>query len=218
MIPKCGQVNTKMESKTDVNLKWRFLKNRALAAAGARFFIIGASKLRRKIDRKSITKPSTRWNAPWHRLSFDFGRFRSASSGGKTIQNRCRKTSKIVMLLARGRVRPGSKGVFPLPSSGNTRTQDPGCRASLGILVATFLAISLLFFFASFFDAFLGRSWLRFPSQLASQNRPKSKKNRCQDAIHLGLRFLIDFWSVLALNLDPFDPKKLNFSWKNKVF
>ena len=25
------------------------------------------------------------------------------------------------------------------------------------------------------------------------QNRPKSKKNRCQDAIHLGLRFLIDF-------------------------
>ena len=121
MIPKCGQVNTKMESKIDVNLKWRFLKNRALAAAGARFFIIGASKLRRKIDRKSITKPSTRWNAPWHRLSFDFGRFRSASSGGKTIQNRCRKTSKIVMLLARGRLRPGSKGVFPLPSSGNTR-------------------------------------------------------------------------------------------------
>ena len=120
LVPKCGQVNTKMESKIDVNLKWRFLKNRALAAAGARFFIIGASKLRRKIDRKSITKPSTRWNAPWHRLSFDFGRFRSASSGGKTIQNRCRKTSKIVMLLARGRVRPGSKGVFPLPSSGNT--------------------------------------------------------------------------------------------------
>ena len=109
-----------MESKIDVNLKWRFLKNRALAAAGARFFIICASKLRRKIDRKSITKPSTRWNAPWHRLSFDFGRFRSASSGGKTIQNRCRKTSKIVMLLARGRLRPGSKGVFPLPSSGNT--------------------------------------------------------------------------------------------------
>ena len=124
VIPKCGQVNTKMESKIDVNLKWRFLKNRALAAAGARFFIICASKLRRKIDRKSITKPSTRWNAPWHRLSFDFGRFRSASSGGKTIQNRCRKTSKIVMLLARGRPRPGSKGVFPLPSSGNTQS-DP---------------------------------------------------------------------------------------------
>ena len=109
---------------------------------------------------------------------------------------------------------------LPNPKRGDLpRTQDPGGRASLEILVATFLAISLLFFFASFFDAFLGRSWLRFPSQLASQNRPKSKKNRCQDAIHLGLRFLIDFWSVLALNLDPFDPKKLYFSLKkNKVF
>ena len=92
---------------------------------------------------------------------------------------------------------------YPLP-----RTQDPGGRASVEILVATFLEISLLFFFASFLDAFLGRSWLRFPSQLASQNRSKSKKNRCQDAIHLGFRFLIDFWSVLAFNLDPFDPKK----------
>ena len=133
MIPKCGQVNTKMESKIDVNLKWRFLKNRALAAAGARFFIICASKLRRKIDRKSITKPSTRWNAPWHRLSFDFGRFRSASSGGKTIQNRCRKTSKIVMLLARGRLRPGSKGVFPLPSSGNTQSDPKPGKTMLGV-------------------------------------------------------------------------------------
>ena len=88
-------------------------------------------------------------------------------------------------LFPRGGVYPSP---YPLP-----RTQDPGSRAGLEILVATFLAISLLFFFASFFDAFLGRSWLRFPSQLASQNRPKSKKNRCQDAIHLGLRFLIDF-------------------------
>ena len=106
---------------------------------------------------------------------------------------------------------PPRGGVYPSPYP-LPRTQDPGFRAGLEILIATFLAISLLFFFASFFDAFLGRSWLRFPSQLASQNRPKSKKNRCQDAIHLGLRFLIDFWSVLALNLDPFDFKKHYFS------
>ena len=79
---------------------------------------------------------------------------------------------------------------------------------SLGILIATFLAISLLFFFASFFDAFLGGSWLRFPSQLGSQNRSKSQKNRCQDAIHLGLRFLIHFWSVLASNFYPRKPTK----------
>ena len=114
-------------------------------------------------------------------------------------------------LFPRGGVYPSP---YPLP-----RTQDPGGRAGLEILIATFLAISLLFFFASFFDAFLGRSWLRFPSQLASQNRSKSKKNRCQDAIHLGLRFLIDFWSVLALNLNPFDPKTPYFSLgKTKFF
>ena len=90
---------------------------------------------------------------------------------------------------------PGHVGEEFSPSlvGGIPRTQDPGGRASLEILVATFLAISLLFFFPSFFEAFLGRSWLQFPSQLASQNRSKSKKNRCQDAIHLGLRFLIDF-------------------------
>ena len=139
-----------MESKIDVNLKWRFLKNRALAAAGARFFIIGASKLRRKIDRKSITKPSTRWNAPWHRLSFDFGRFRSASSGGKTIQNRCRKTSKIVMLLARGRLRPGSTRVFPLPSSGNARASNPWCRSRPLALFTPFSLSCCLSFFHRF--------------------------------------------------------------------
>ena len=73
----------------------------------------------------------------------------------------------------------------------------------LAVLGSIFWASCCLSFFHYFFDAFLGRSWLRFPSQLASQNRPKSKKNRCQDAIHLGLRFLIDFWSVLALNFHP---------------
>ena len=72
--------------------------------------------------------------------------------------------------------RPGGEG-FARPLGGDLpRTQDPLPRAGLEILIATFLAISLLFFFASFFDAFLGGSWLRFPSQLASQNRPKSKK------------------------------------------
>ena len=98
---------------------------------------------------------------------------------------------------------PSLVGGIPYP-----RTQDPGGRASLEILVATFLAISLLFFFPSFFEAFLGRSWLQFPSQLASQNQSKSKKSRCQDAIHLGLRFLIDFWSVLAPNFHARKPTK----------
>ena len=73
-------------------------------------------------------------------------------------------------LFPRGGVYPSP---YPLP-----RTQNPLPRAGLEILIATFLAISLLFFFVSFSDAFLGRSWLRFPSQLASQNRPESEKNR----------------------------------------
>ena len=95
-------------------------------------------------------------------------------------------------------------------------TQDPLRRAGLEILIATFLALSLLFFFASFFDAFLGRSWLRFPSQLASQNRPKSKKNRYQDAIHLGLRFFIDFYRFLLPTSTPqsqLNASRLAFSW-----
>ena len=57
-------------------------------------------------------------------------------------------------------------------------------------------------------------TWL----QLGTQNPPKSLKNRCQDAFHLGLHFLIDFWSDLALNLDAFDPKKLNFSLGKLLF
>ena len=57
------------------------------------------------------------------------------------------------------RPRPGGpSGLALLKGVDLPRTQDPGGRAGLEILIATFLAISLLFFFASFFDAFLGRS------------------------------------------------------------
>ena len=61
-------------------------------------------------------------------------------------------------------------------------------------------------------------TWLLFLFQLGFQNWSKSKKNRCQDAFHLGLRFLIDFWSVWAVNLDPFVPKKPNFSLGKPLF
>ena len=37
-----------MKSKIDINLEGRFFKNRALAAAGARFFRIWGSKLEQK--------------------------------------------------------------------------------------------------------------------------------------------------------------------------
>ena len=152
------------------------------------------SKNRSKIEQKSIT----RWKCLPTSIFSRFWSILEAKLGGK-IEPRQAKTGQDKRSEGKGKEEEG-------PGHKTLR------RAGLEILIATFLAISLLFFFASFFDAFLGRSWLRFPSQLAFQNRPKSKKNRCQDAIHLGLRFLIDFWSVLALNLDPFDPKKTYFS------
>ena len=114
-----------MQSKIDDNFERRFFKNRALAAAGARFFIICGSKLGINIDRTSIKKRSSRWNAPWHRLSFDFGRFRDASLCGKTIKKPMSKNIKNLMFLGRSRVRPGRKGVYPPPSSGNTLRNIP---------------------------------------------------------------------------------------------
>ena len=100
-------------------------------------------------------------------------------------------------------------GLFSPPLPSPSDDLGPKCLPSMiaGPLLAVqgsiFWASCWLSFFHYFFDAFLGRSWLRFPSQLASQNRSKSKKNRCQDAIHLGLRFLIDFWSIFTPNFDP---------------
>ena len=54
--------------------------------------------------------------------------------------------------------------------------------ATLEPLVATFWPSCCPSFFHRFFDAIFDASWLDFPSQLASQNPPKSIKNRCQDA------------------------------------
>ena len=58
-------------------------------------------------------------------------------------------------------------------------------------------------FFRCPFESNLARSWLDFPSQLASQSPPKSIKNRCQDAFPCWLQFLIDFSSISTSNFDP---------------
>ena len=52
--PKWRQVGTKIDQKSMSTSKGDFLKNRALAAAGARFFRFGGSKLGGKIDEKSM--------------------------------------------------------------------------------------------------------------------------------------------------------------------
>ena len=54
LVPKWSQVGTKMGSNIDVYLEGGFFKNRALATAGARFFMIWGSKLGANIDQKSI--------------------------------------------------------------------------------------------------------------------------------------------------------------------
>ena len=51
------------------------------------------------------------------------------------------------------------------------------------------------------------RFLMDFPSQLGTPNQPKSFKNRCLDAFHLGLHFLIDFWWTFASNFDPLNLK-----------
>ena len=60
LVAKWKQVGTKLGSQIDLNLEGRFFKNRALAAAGARFFRIWGvqvgSKNRLKIDPKVESK------------------------------------------------------------------------------------------------------------------------------------------------------------------
>ena len=62
-----------------------------------------------------------------------------------------------------------------------------------GLLIVSFLAIMLVFISPGRFHSIFLRSWLDFPSLLASLNPSKSTKIRSQEAIHLGLQCLIDF-------------------------
>ena len=68
-------MGTNMEPKTYITLKGDFLKNRALAAAGARFIKIRGSKLGVKINQKSIKKGSQHGKRSWHRFFVDFNGF-----------------------------------------------------------------------------------------------------------------------------------------------
>ena len=68
LLPKWRQVGTKIDQKSMSTSKGDFLKNRALPAAGARFFKIRGAKLGAKIDSKSIKKWRPRWSASWHRF------------------------------------------------------------------------------------------------------------------------------------------------------
>ena len=91
---KWSHVGTKIEQKSMPTSKSDFLKNRTLAAAGARFFRFGGSKLEVKTDQKSIKKWNQDGKASWHRFLMDFGGFLEASWEGKWSQDRSQEASK----------------------------------------------------------------------------------------------------------------------------
>ena len=83
-------------------------------------------------------------------------------------------------------------------------------------------------FFSSFFGCLFGsifnRSWLGFPPQFASPNPPKSMKNRCQEALYVGLQICIDFfrfllptWTPGSLKIAVFPVEKLVFFEKRPL-
>ena len=94
LAPKWSQVGTKIDQKSMPIAKCDFLKNRALAAAGARFLRFWGSKLGAKIDQKSIKKAGQHRKASWHRFFLDFDGFWEASWEGKWSQDRSKKASK----------------------------------------------------------------------------------------------------------------------------
>ena len=68
-----------------------------------------------------------------------------------------------------------------------------GCRRPPRRLQDTlFLSITFPMPFGTDSNGFL----TDFPTQVASQNLPKSTKNRCQEALHLGLRILMKFYQI----------------------
>ena len=58
-------------------------------------------------------------------------------------------------------------------------------------------------FFGYLFGSIFDRSWLGFPPQFASQNPPTSMKNRCQEALYVGLQICIDFFRFLLPTWTP---------------
>ena len=78
----------------------------------------------------------------------------------------------------------------------------PACLGCTRPSYRDFLAILLVFISLRRSHSIFLRSWLDFPSLLASLNPSKSTKIRSQEAIHLGLQFLIDFWLILMSNFD----------------
>ena len=83
---------------------------------------------------------------------------------------------------------------IPRPAVGASKTHPPRT-----------LQDALIFssFLGCLFGSIFNRSWLGFPPQFASQNPPKSMKNRCQEALYVGLQICIDFFKFLLPTWTP---------------
>ena len=93
----------------------------------------------------------------------------------------------------------------------------PACLGCTRPSYRDFLAILLVFISLRRSHSIFLRSWLDFPSLLASLNPSKSTKIRSQEAIHLGLQFLIDFWLIFMFNFHAPNLQNHGFSlWKTR--
>ena len=87
----------------------------------------------------------------------------------------------------------GPNGLALLKGVDLPRAPDPGGRATSERLISILWPSWCFPFFDRFFDAFLDRSWLHFPSQLGLQNPPKSIKNLFKFEVQDGKPIGTDF-------------------------
>ena len=121
--PKWSQVGTKIGSKFDINFEERFLKNRALAAAGARFLRIGGSKLGPKINQKSITK----WNRKWSAQSAGSGAQQEPETAAGNVSGAQQEPGT-----AAGNVSGAQQEPETAAGADSGAQQDPGTAAQAG--------------------------------------------------------------------------------------
>ena len=118
---KWRQVGTKIDQKSMSSAKSDFLKNRALAAAGARFLRFWGSKLGAKIDQKSIKKAGQHRKASWHRFFFDFGGF-----GDPSWEPKWNPVDASIDCAFRGFPEPGASKIYHQRGGGGDRSFVPG--------------------------------------------------------------------------------------------
>ena len=109
---------------------------------------------------------------------------------------------------ALGRYPPNS-GVNPPPPRGQNHLSLSLSAKVLSCLVFVFV-LSCLALSCPVLSC-LVLSWLDFPSQLASKNRPKSIQNRCLDPFPSCFHFWIDFSKIFTPNFDPLNPQNHGF-------